>query len=392
MRKLCFLSVLFAFSCFATNNTCVSSESSPLKKYDQLVSKMSDVSLVDVRPEVGVAGTSEKCCLKACYFGLSDYVKFIGDEGAIRSNDTNLLGFIFSNNLYCVRCVDNDATIFSLDVFDNDECKVFFSQRDGGDLIKALKWQSNCTYKSVVTTQKLLQIRDNQLKFIGTSISSLESFFSEIGVLNAFQRLYAFNKDSVICGTIGIAPHTIAKSETSINKMYVPSFDFIPVNTVAIDYYVLPEYRRNGIASSILEETLKIVFGNKCGDTRVNAVLLNIDPSVIASLKIAYKHGFQTLKELFPESSAAARDGINYLLKRDFYFEHKDEILAGNYRISKGIEERINRAEEKISNDAEKMLNAGVRKSLKRTRRAASNGNKPSANASQKSKRNATRR
>lgn len=381
MRELCFLSVLFAFNCFATNNTGVSSESSPLEKCGQLVSKMSDVSLVDVRPEVGVSGSSEECCLKACFFGLSDFVKFIGDV-AICPNYAAALEFIFSNNLYCVQSVDNNAIIFSLDVFDNDECKVFFSQRDGGDLVKALKLQSNCTFDAVVKTQKLLHIENGKLVFTIPSASSLKSFFSEVSVLNASQRLYAFNKDGAICGTIGIAPHTIAKSETSINKMHVPSFDFIPGNTVAIDYYVLPEYRKNGIGSSILEETLKIVFGNKCGGTRVNAVLLNIDPSVIASLKIAYKHGFRTLKELFPESSDAASDGINYLLKRDFYFEHKDEILAGNYRISKGIEERINRAEEKV-------LNAGVRKSLKRTRRATSNGNKPSANASQKSKRNA---
>lgn len=392
MRKLCFLSVLFAFSCFATNSTCVGSESSPSKRYARLVSKVGDYSLVDIRPEVGVSGTGRKYHLVACFCGLSDFGRFVEDEGTIRSSDTTLLEFVFDNNLYCARCINSCKIVSSLMIFKKDECKVFFNQNDGGDLLETLKGQFNDTYKTLVKIQNLFHIENGELVFRVPSTHSLKSFFSEVSVLNAFYRLGMCDNNNKICGTVGIAPHTIAKSEVDIDGIYVPSFDFFPINTVAIDYYVFPEYRKNGAASSILEETLEIMFGNRCGDTRVNAVLLNIDPSVIASLKMAHKHGFQTLKELFPESSAAARDGINYLLKRDFYFEHKDEILAGNYRISKGIEERINRAEKKISNDAEKVLNTNVRKSAKRTKRAASNGNKPSAKASQKSKRNATRR
>ena len=370
MRKLCFLSVLFVFSCFATNDAYVSGESSQLKKYDQLVSKMGDYSLVDVRPEVGVSGTSGGYHLEVCYFGLSDYVNFIGNEGAIRSSNTNLLEFIFSNRLHCVRCVNNEDDIFGLDAFDNDECKDFFSQNDGSDLMKTLKMQSNCTYEVLVKAQELLYVERyaNKLVIKNTASSSVGSLFSKMMTLNSCLRFYVFDSDGNVCGTVGITPHAIAKSEVCIGGQYVEAYPFIPSTAVSIDWFLFEEYRGKGVTRSVFTEVLRIIFGDNKRSTLVDAIELNIAPTIVASLKIAYGYGFQTLGEAYPNYDAAKQDNANYILKRGDYFRYKDKILAGNHQISSGIAERIRNAEKKIS-DAEgnmSMMDDG-RKSLKRT-------------------------
>jgi len=93
-------------------------------------------------------------------------------------------------------------------------------------------------------------------------------------------------------------------------------------------------------------ETLKVIFGNKKGDTYISNAILNIRSKNLASLKIAYKSGFLSLRE-FENNCIEGEEytGMNYVLSKDYYFENKDAINEGTCTISRDLLSAIGKEE-----------------------------------------------
>jgi len=306
-------------------------------------------------------------------------------------SDFRLVSACFGANNFAVmvreKCEDPDAKIKTLrekeiilsnnsdddgviaNIIQSPEALGFFGYKNRPDMKNDIISYANISYKEVqdMFDYPVLNTNDqDKYKQRTNSCDLYKLFNSEFDTFKEHSkrswRFFVADDSNNICATVGLTNIPLAFPEPTDSKgepVSVKAPD-IPGISLFIDYFVLTKYRARafsgtgkersnkyvGLGRRSLCETLKVIFGNKKGDTYISNAILNIRSKNLASLKIAYKSGFLSLRE-FENNCIEGEEytGMNYVLSKDYYFENKDAINEGTCTISRDLLSAIGKEE-----------------------------------------------